>query len=78
MKQVKPIWKIIAIIFIISFVLETLFIIWAYNIGDASIKQDEKCSGICLNGNYDQYALNSNICYCYLNGEVAHQEYLGS
>jgi len=75
-------WKITAIIFIILFILETLFTIWAYSIGTKEIENETKCQAdICgktiLGVNeYTSFFYEDNICYCYKNGEIAYQEYI--
>lgn len=69
-------WKITAIIFIILFVLETLFVGIVTNIGINEIKNEEKCSNdICYE--YDAYQYYENTCYCYTGDEVAYTRYLG-
>jgi len=70
-------WKIIAIIFIILFILETMFLIWAFNLGEQAEVNESKCVYSICDGfksyQYDQY---SNMCYCFVNGEVIKEKYV--
>ena len=75
----KTTWKTLAIIFIILFTLETLFIIWVWDYGTDILKEESECVlNICANGEYDAYIYDSieNICYCYKDGEIAYQEFI--
>jgi len=70
-------WKVIAIIFILLFLVETTAFIFVFYIGNQYVKQKETCNyNICLN--YDAFYFDSstNICYCYKNNEIAKQEYV--
>ncbi len=73
-------WKTIAIIFICLFILETLVIVWFYNIGTESIENENECAyNICDVGNiHEAYAYDetNKICYCYNNGEIDYQKYM--
>lgn len=68
MKMVKPVWKILAIIFMAIFVLMIIFFGWALNYANSSIENENECSiNICdledaTSYYYDEY---SQICYCY-------------
>jgi len=73
-------WKIIAIIFICLFILETLIFIYLWNEGTKAIENQNECAyNICDVGNtheayaYDEYL---EICYCYKNGDIVHKEYM--
>jgi hypothetical protein len=69
-------WKVTAIIFIILFILETLAFVGLLKIGYDEITNENKCSmNVCAD--YDSYQYNTGICYCFDNGEIALQEYLG-
>jgi len=76
-------WKIVAIIFIILFILETIFIIWLFNIGTDSIETENHCAYEICNldesDRFDAYFSDDweNICYCFKNGEIEHQKYIG-
>lgn len=59
-------WKVIAIIFIILFVLENILLIY----GIYSLTQDENKEVLCyveVCTDYDQYSYNTynNVCTCY-------------
>ncbi len=72
-------WKIIAIIFIILFILETIFIVTIFKVGLDVQKEENICSiNICSEYNSYHYDSINNICYCYINGEVKYQKYLDS
>lgn len=73
-------WKTLAIIFIILFVLETAFIIWMISIGLKEINIESECIvNICGSDEYDAYYYDTyeEICYCYKDHEVTHQEFMG-
>lgn len=56
-------WKIIAIIFIILFILENALFIWAYT---SQVKEDNKkleCNDIC--SEYTDAFYENGLCYCY-------------
>lgn len=70
-------WKIIAIVFIILFALETAFICWSFNVYNESTLNENKCyTNICGLGtdesDYDAYNYDSieNVCYCFKDGEI--------
>ncbi len=70
-------WKTIAIIFIILFVLETLFLIYAFNLANRIVSNENECLyNVCADYEayfYDDY---DEVCYCYEDNEVAYYEYL--
>lgn len=70
-------WKVTAIIFIILFTLESLFLIYAWNIGTKAIEREYEC-GINICADYQSYWYDdvTLMCYCYDKGEIAKQEYL--
>ncbi len=72
------IWMIIAIIFIILFVIETIAFIWLMSIGTGIISKEKKCSiNICEGYDSFYYDDLEGICYCYTGREVTSQEYIG-
>ena len=74
-RQLK-IWRTFAIIFIILFILETIFIIWAWDMGTQEIKNEEICSvNICVG--YDAYFYADSYCDCYRDNELLYTEYMG-
>jgi len=71
-------WKVVAIIFIVLFILETVGVIWLTSIGRGMIKRDYECQ-INTCDEYDSYLYDDDrrMCYCYTNGELLKQEYIG-
>ncbi len=72
-------WMIVAIIFIVLFVLETIIFFWFMNTGFKAVSKETECQiNICTQKGYDAYDLDlgTNICYCYKNGTVVYQEFL--
>lgn len=62
----KSTWKILAIIFIILFILETLIFFTILSMGLKSIEKEERCSNdICAYSDYFSYDDYYNMCYCY-------------
>lgn len=71
-------WKIIAIVFITICLIETAFIIWAVNLGTEYIENDNECAiNICREFESYSYDESTSMCYCYNDGEIEYQEYLG-
>jgi hypothetical protein len=73
-------WKVAAIIFIILFVLSIMFFIWIASIGTQALNTETKCRvNVCGNEAYDSFYYDSTegVCYCYYQGQVAYQTYLG-
>jgi hypothetical protein len=66
MKEKRNGWKTIAIVFILLFVIESVYFIWAYNLGSEMITNDYNCAyDICADYpsySYDEYTKN---CLCY-------------
>lgn len=74
----KKTWKILAIIFMVLFALETAYFIWALSYtSDYYEKQSECAYNVCEG--YEAYAYDESnkICYCYNDGEVEYQKYMG-
>ena len=60
----KSKWKTVAIIFIVLFSLETLFLVWAYYTALQEQVKTEKCYyNICAE--YPEAQLDGNVCFCY-------------
>jgi len=78
MKEQKNKWKILAIIFIILFVLENLLLIHAYQVGVSQIQKENQCGFLCKDKYYQAYWYDSmtNNCDCYKNGEIVYVESL--
>jgi uncharacterized protein YpmS len=68
-------WKIIAIVFIILFIVETLLVILIFSVGINQINNKEKCSNICAEKSYESFLFDSmnNLCSCYIGAEVKYQ-----
>jgi len=79
MKNRNP-WKVVAIIFIILFVLSAALLTLWWSAGAKYIKDENTCAyNICSGSEgYDSYQLDytNNVCYCYKNGEIAYQEFM--
>lgn len=78
-------WKTTAIIFIILFAIETLFLVYVGGIGKEAINNENKCSiEVCnlmeYNTAYDSYFYDSSIkmCYCYIDKEIVKSKYMGN
>ena len=72
-------WKVTAIIFIILFSLETLAVFYLYSIGEEVIAKENECMvNVCGDDIYDAWLYDryDEICYCYTNHEITHQEYI--
>ena len=71
-------WKVTAIIFIILFIFETLLFVWLMSLGLGIIAKESECQiNVC--DDYDSYYYDDydEICYCYTDGEIEHQKFLG-
>jgi len=78
---VNYIWRALAIVFIILFVIETLLVIWLFSAGLSDINKENECiSNICegLVGDYDSFAYDelSGFCQCFKNGKLIKTEYI--
>jgi len=70
-------WKVIAIIFIILFLLESAFLLWAYNLGAETIEKNAECQlNICKGHDSYFYDDTEKICYCYIDNEISYWEYV--
>lgn len=75
-------WKALALTLLVIVIIETAFLFFIWNLGTEIIEQEDQCAlEICdLYGDskgYDAYYISEDICYCYVDGEVSHQEYIG-
>lgn len=78
-------WKILAIVFIILFILETLFFIWIIKLGSdvieeearEEIKEDRCIYEICF-GDYDYYTYKDGLCSCYVGNELKFSRFVTS
>ena len=64
-------WKIIAIVFIIIFLIETIFIYWAYTNGTKTLNNEYDCAWEVCDG-YESYYYDGydNMCYCFVGDEI--------
>jgi len=59
-------WKVTAIIFLILFILENIFIGYGLYLIGVEAKKDSECSlDICRDEPYYIYDTNRDLCYCY-------------
>lgn len=70
------VWKLTAIIFIILFILQTITFSWLLIVGVNVIGNENKCSSICYDKNYDSFQFIEDTCYCFVNGEKVYSEVL--
>jgi len=76
----KKTWKVLAIVFMSLFIVETLLFGWVWNIGNQSVENEYECSAICSNNDsYDAYQFYyyTDTCYCFIDGEVEYTKYMG-
>ena len=76
-RKIQNVWKLIAIIFIVLFILETIGVIYVTNVGLNVINNEKECSyNTCKD--YDAYYFDSyeGICYCYRGTEITKQEFI--
>lgn len=70
-------WKITAIIFIISFIVETLLFIYLISLGVNEVNKKSECQvNVCKDYDAFYYDTNSQICYCYKDNEIKYQEFI--
>jgi len=74
-------WKITAIVLMCVCFVETCFIGWTIKAGGEMIERENTCAvNICDVGNeneafyYDDW---EEICYCFQEGEISYQKYIG-
>jgi len=71
-------WKVTAVIFIILFIIESLAVLWVWNLGTDLIEKENTCIvNVCTDADTYYYDQLENICYCYQNNELTKTEYLG-
>jgi hypothetical protein len=77
--KVAKYWKILAIVFILLFTLETIAIVEIAKMGIDSIGAQNECQiKICGDAKYNSYYYDTQTkaCYCYTNSQITHQEIL--
>lgn len=73
-------WKILAIVLLIVVIVETSLIGWFWLLGAHYLEKESECSiNVCGDKMYESYYYDDyeGICYCFADGEVAYQEYIG-
>lgn len=66
MKNKEKMWKMIAIVFITLFVLETAYMYHSYRVGSEILENDATCSTIiCRNYKAYYYDIYTKVCSCY-------------
>jgi len=64
-------WKVVAIIFIVLFILETVAVLFLVKIGIDEYDKDTKCAiEVCGSDEYDSYFYEYNVCNCYKDNEI--------
>jgi len=80
MENIKKInrWKVTAMIFIALFIIESIFLLWAYNLGTSMIEKEQECIyNVCIDAETYYYNEYQEICECYINNELVNSKYLG-
>lgn len=67
-------WKILAIVLMVLFLIQSFYLGWIHYLGVESLKAEVECENLCLN-NRDCYAMDfdlyTQVCYLYdYNGEI--------
>jgi len=74
-------WKITSIVFMLLFVIETIYLIWAFNASTEYYERESECAyNICEVGTEHEafaYDVYGEICYCYNDNEIVYQKYMG-
>ena len=76
----KTNWKVLAIVFISLFVIETISIILLFSLGyDVADKESECSINICKE-QYDAYFYDAykKVCYCYIDNQIVFEKYIGN
>lgn len=77
MKQQTNYWKIVGIVFIVLFVLETAFLVYAVKLGNESIEKETECSyDVCAYADAFIYYEDYGICECYVDNQVVLSKYI--
>ena len=84
MNKEKIMWKVLVIVFMSLFVVETILFIGSYVIGTDIVAEDHQddvnaneCAwDICQGSETYYYDDSINRCTCYLDGQLVHSEYM--
>lgn len=69
-------WKITAIIFIILFILEAVFIGWIIKVGIDYVESEDECAyNLCKDN--EAFLYSEGVCYCFDDGQEVKKEYIG-
>lgn len=69
-------WMALGIILIFIIIIETLIIIWAIQLGNHELEQEEKCAwDICAD--YPSYSYEEGLCECYKEDILEKTEFIG-
>jgi len=70
-------WRTTAIVFMVLFLLETLFVGWIFSVGTESIEKENECSiNVCEPYEAYYYDDYSEVCYCYEDNEIVYQKFI--
>ncbi len=72
-KKNSDIWRIIAIVFIVLFIVETSLLIWAFSVANEETEKENSCIDICEQFDevdYYNYYSDRGVCECYKDGEL--------
>ncbi len=71
-------WKNFAIGLLVLLVLETIFIINLFVLGNEYENKETECSyNVCENAETYYYDPYEDVCYCFIDEEIVTQRYLG-
>ena len=69
-------WKVVAIIFVVLFLVETAVVGYVMKVGYDSVDRKNECIENCIGFEAFHFNDQDNICYCYKNGEVQDSMYI--
>jgi len=71
-------WRTSAIVFIVLFVLQSMFVVWIFKAGNDLIDAENKCSVNVCDG-YESYYFDNleRMCYCLNDQDIEYQKYIG-
>ena len=72
-------WKIIAIVFIVIFILENLFFIWAFFASEEDSRKEAIClTQYCTKDKFDAYGydVDTHICTCFKDNKAVEQHFI--
>lgn len=71
-------WKTLAIILAVILLLQSLLLIYFWNMGGVIIDNENICSiNVCADDDFYDYDTYTKICSCYKGTDLAKQEYMG-